>query len=146
MYCKVPFCKHIFVPHTSNSFKLLIIKSETMKNRIPLTKTLVMAYFLAICGTAMATDPAPRNTATATEQTIRDYFRFPSFVTPLPVNSEEKVEVLFTTDANGKVNFVMARTSNRELKQLVEQKLTGISLRQLQANVVHSVVLSFRKA
>jgi hypothetical protein len=114
------------------------MKTESM------IRTLVLSAMLAWSGVMLAGDPEPRVTASKAQHTIREYFRFPSFINQLP-SAEEKVEVLFTTATDGKINFVFAKTENTRLKKAVESKLTGLKLDDLQANVVHTVVLTFRK-
>jgi hypothetical protein len=108
------------------------------------TKTLTLGWFMVISTSLLAVEPAPRSSSATAQKAIRDYFRFPRLVSPLPVGDTEKVEVFFTTGHDGKVNFVMARTGNQALRDLVERKMAGMRV-ALQPDVVHSVVLSFRK-
>jgi hypothetical protein len=56
----------------------------------------------------------------------------------------KKVEVLFTTDKSGKVNFVLAKTENQLLKKEIEDEFSKLSLSKVCAEVVHSVVLNFQ--
>ena len=55
-----------------------------------------------------------------------------------------KVEVLFTTDKNGDVNFAFAKTTNQQLKEEIEKQFSAMKLPQLKANVAHSVMLNFK--
>jgi hypothetical protein len=110
-----------------------------------LLKSLFLAGLLTASTTLMATDPAPRSKAVKTERTIREYFRFPSFINQLPRTGAGKVEVLFTTGSDGRINFVLAKSDDAKLKRMVEEHLTGLRLEELTPDFVHSVVLSFRR-
>lgn len=81
------------------------------------------------------------------EKVIRHYFKFPQFL--LPVNEaktlvDNKVEVLFSTDTTGKVNFVLAKTESEELRKEIEKQFLALQLKQLKSEVVHKVILNFR--
>jgi hypothetical protein len=83
-----------------------------------------------------------------TERTIRNYFKFPQMLISqhgLRAAALNRVEVLFTTDRNGYVNFVMAKTENIRLKQEIEKQFVRLHLSRLKQDVVHSVVLNFRQ-
>ena len=80
--------------------------------------------------------------ATETEKTIKDYFRFPQIVTP--VNESQKVEVLFTTNLLGQVDFVLAKTINETLKSEIEKQFLKLNLKKLKSDVVHSVTLNIK--
>lgn len=56
----------------------------------------------------------------------------------------ERVEIVFTTDEKGKVNFVLAKTKNTELKNQIEKQFSQITLNTLKANVAHSIVFNFK--
>jgi len=82
-----------------------------------------------------------------TEKVIRHYFKFPHIL--MPVNESRaivnnKVEVLFSTDSTGKVNFALAKTQDEELKKEIEKQFMALQLKQLKSEVVHKVVLNFR--
>jgi hypothetical protein len=102
-----------------------------------LIMTAVMAY----------PDTAPRKDASEANRTIREFIKFPGVLIHQSHNKElavEKVEVLFTLDKSGKVNFVLARTKNVKLKQEIEKQFQSLVLRNLKDDVVHSVLLNFR--
>ena len=80
--------------------------------------------------------------ANETEKTIKDYFKFPQIVTPL--NEDQKIEVLFTTDEKGHVDFVLAKTVDQNLKMEVEKQFLKLNLTKLKCNVVHSVTLNIK--
>ncbi|MBA2611567.1 MAG: hypothetical protein H0U95_06325 [Bacteroidetes bacterium] len=77
-----------------------------------------------------------------TEKTIKDYFKFPQIV--VLVNESQKVEVLFTTDEKGHVDFVLAKTQDHNLKAEVEKQFLKLNLTKLKCNVVHSVTLNIK--
>jgi hypothetical protein len=88
-----------------------------------------------------------RNNNSETRKTIHDYFKFPGVLMPhqdAKVHTVQKVEVLFTTDRNGKVNFVLAKTADRQLKAEIEKQFSALFLTKVKEDVVHSVVLNFR--
>jgi hypothetical protein len=93
------------------------------------------------------TDPKTNTVTTATQKTIREYFKFPQVLLPmqnLHANNLHKVEVLFTTDPAGQVNFVLAKTDDQELKREIEKQFAALQLSHLKSNVAHSVTLNFR--
>jgi hypothetical protein len=78
----------------------------------------------------------------ATEKTIKEHVKFPKLI--LPGNQSEKVEIIFTTTENGKVNFVLAKTTNEVLKKEIEKQFSGLTLTKIKANVAHSIVFNFK--
>lgn len=77
-----------------------------------------------------------------TEKTIKQYVKFPQLI--LPVQKNEKVEIVFTTGVNGKVDFVLAKTQNDILKKELEKQFLGLTLNKLKANVAYSIVFNFK--
>lgn len=77
-----------------------------------------------------------------TEKTIKDYFKFPQIITP--VNESQKVEVLFTTNLQGQVDFVLAKTLDENLKSEIEKQFLKLNLIKLKSEVVHSVTLNIK--
>lgn len=91
------------------------------------------------------TNPNPKK-VNETENTIRSYFKFPQLLIPYYEQKKavpHKIEVLFTTDTTGKVNFVLAKTRDEVLKQEIENQFSKLYLNKLKQNTVHSVVLNF---
>lgn len=78
-----------------------------------------------------------------TEKTIKHYMSFPNII--LPIEQNEKVEVVFTTGENGKVNFVLAKTENKELRKIIEKQFTDLYLPAIKNNVAYSVVINLKK-
>ena len=76
------------------------------------------------------------------EKTVKEHVKFPKLI--LPVQQNEKVEVVFTTGDNGKVNFVLAKTEDALLKKEIEKQFTNLVLPQLKKDVAYSVVLRFK--
>jgi len=80
--------------------------------------------------------------AIETEKTIKDYFQFPQIITP--VNESQKVEVLFTTNLLGQVDFVLAKTLDANLKSEIEKQFLKLNLIKIKSEVVHSVTLNIK--
>lgn len=88
---------------------------------------------------------ATANTGTETsspEKTIENHIRFPKLIAPMHKN--EKVEVVFTTDANGKVNTVLAKTANTELKKEIEKQFSALTVPNTKSNIAYTIVLNFK--
>lgn len=81
--------------------------------------------------------------AAETEKTIKEHVAFPKLILPVQQQSQ-KVEVVFTTGDNGKVNFVLAKTDNKTIKAEVEKQFSQLTLSKLKANVAYSVVLNIK--
>lgn len=115
---------------TLNKFKLLLFASFIFNGLIMVANN----------------TPATNSVNASTEKTIRDYFRFPQILLPQAEEKvqEQKVEVLFTTNINGKVNFVIAKTNDPLLKTEIERQFSNLVLPKLKPEVAHSVTLSFR--
>lgn len=94
------------------------------------------------------TTPSTTSLTNETEKTIHDFFKFPHVLIPRLVEKGQtnKIEVLFTTDINGNVNFVLAKTKDLLLKKEIEKQFTNLHLKKIKQDVVHSVVLNFRTA
>ena len=120
------------------------------KSLSQLNKALLLGavMFSAIIGLAGTNPPTAKSKPEQNEKTIRDYFKFPQVLMPQmhenKIPATQKVEVLFTTTKNGNVNFVLAKTNQPKLKEEIENQFLGFSFRQLQADVVHSIVLTFK--
>jgi hypothetical protein len=80
--------------------------------------------------------------AMETEKTIKENVKFPKLI--LPIQQQQKIEVVFTTGENGNVNFVFAKTDNKEAKSEIEKQFAKLNLNKLKANVAYSVVLNFK--
>lgn len=76
------------------------------------------------------------------EKTIKEHVKFPKLI--LPVQQNEKVEVVFTTAENGKVNFVLAKTKNQTIKNEIEKQFQSLTLNKLKANMAYSIVFNFK--
>jgi membrane-bound lytic murein transglycosylase MltF len=81
-------------------------------------------------------------TAAETQKTIKEHVKFPKFI--MPIQKSEKVEVVFTTAENGKVNFVLAKTENKIIKTEIEKQFQELTLNKLKANVAYSIVFNFK--
>lgn len=118
-----------------------------MNSKTALSK-IILATGLVLITLASISNTPPSATVTGeTEKTIRSYFKFPQILLPhheLKSPRTNKVEVLFTTDKNGMVNFVMAKTTDKELRTEIEKQFSLLRLNKVKQDVVHSVVLNFK--
>ena len=119
----------------------------------PTTKITTAALVLVLSFSTIImrsnTSPAGSKKAVETEKTIRNYFKFPGVLVPLRELKKaetQKVEVLFTTDLNGNVNFVLAKTLKSDLKAEIEKQFMKLHLTKVKHDVVHSVTLNFKTA
>jgi hypothetical protein len=97
---------------------------------------------LALTVTAFFARANNGNENISAEKTIKEHVKFPNLI--LPVQKTERVEVTFTTGENGKVNFVIAKTDNQQLKQTIEKQFSELTLSQLKANEAYSIVFNFK--
>ncbi|MBC7695291.1 MAG: hypothetical protein H7141_07600 [Burkholderiales bacterium] len=77
-----------------------------------------------------------------TNKAIKEHIKFPNLL--LHFNQEEKVNVVFTVDEIGKVNLVIANTTNDSLKKLIESQFMKLRLENLKADNAYSVVFNFK--
>lgn len=56
----------------------------------------------------------------------------------------QKVEILFSTDDKGKVNFALAKTTNQLLKKEIEKQFYTMHFSDLKAEMINSVVVNFK--
>ena len=77
-----------------------------------------------------------------TEKTIKRHMSFPNVI--WVKNSSEKVEVVFTTNEKGKVNFVIAKTANEILKSEIEKQFSELTLLKIKSNVAYSIVFNIK--
>ena len=118
-----------------------------MKTLSKITIILIAALSLSIFTIKGNTTPGEIKKAKEAEKTIRHFFKFPGILVPLhDLNKPEtqKVEVLFSTDQNGNINFVLAKTADRSLRTEIERQFWKLRLAGLKRDVVNSVVLNFK--
>ena len=124
-----------------------------MKTRIQTLKSLngrfnqVASSFIKVTAVVALTfssfvSVAARGPETNPEKTIANHIKFPKLISPIHKN--EKVTVVFTTDANGKVNTVLAKTFNMELKQEIEKQFSNLVVPNTKTNIAYSIVLNFK--
>ena len=122
--------------------KVTDVNFRNQLTRLVLLTSLIFSSLFALPHTSPANTPA----GIEAKKIIEEYFKFPQMLT----TSNEKaaasrtVEVLFTTDSTGNVNFVLAKTQNENLKHDVESQFYKLRLPKLKEDVVHSVVLNFK--
>jgi len=104
-----------------------------MKNKIK-TTTLLAATLLFLSFTKAS------DIGAATTKHIQQHLFFPNII--IQANqTNSKSEVLFTTDKDGKINFVLAKTENKELKKEIEKKFSCLILKDIKPNVYHSITI-----
>ncbi|MCE3228572.1 MAG: hypothetical protein K0S32_3123 [Bacteroidetes bacterium] len=74
------------------------------------------------------------------ERTIKESMKF----TVVTSTGTQKVEVLFTTNTNGNVNFVLVKTKDALLKGEIEKQFYSKHFTGLNTDVVNSVTLTFK--
>lgn len=116
-----------------------------MKTINQITKSALVAVLLFSSVVAFSGNtPKSQGKKTDAEKTIRQFFKFPQVLAPMAqVKSAEKVEVLFSTDKDGKVNFVLAKTDDVRLKNEIEKQFFAMRMSEMKADMINSVVLSF---
>lgn len=62
------------------------------------------------------------------------------------LNAEEqtKVDVIFTTNEEGKVNLVIAKTENNEIRKEIEKNFSKLVLSKVKPNVCYGVTLNIK--
>lgn len=107
-----------------------------MKNKIKITALLVVTLFFSSFSKAA-------DIGTETTKQIQEHLFFPNILIQ-PNQNVSKIEVLFTTDVDGKVNFVLAKTDNKELKKEIEKNFSGLVLKDIKPNVCHAITIKLK--
>lgn len=98
--------------------------------------------FIFLSSSAVALGSDGNENIIETQNTIRQHISFPNII--LPIAKTEKVEVVFTTDEKGKVNFVIAKTQNEVLKKQIEKQFSEMILTKIKSNVAYSIVFNIK--
>jgi hypothetical protein len=107
-------------------------------------KMIKVTALVALClGSILLKANGGKEAAIETERTIKEHVTFPKLILPVQ-QQNQKVEVIFTTGNDGKVNFVLAKTDNKDIKSEVEKQFSQLTLNKLKANVAYSVVLNIK--
>lgn len=112
-----------------------------------ITASILLLLLLNVQGLFSNTNPVQKPQAGEAEKTIRELIKFPKVLLPLNQTGKQntyRIEVLFTTDQFGKVNFVLAKTKDPLLKSEIEKQFLDLKLKQVKSEVVNSVILSFK--
>jgi hypothetical protein len=99
------------------------------------------ALFLSLSFSSFSAFPSlspDQQLISETEKIIRESVKLPSEL------SNQKVQILFTTDENGQVNFAMAKTDDMKAKQAIEKQFYALRFTKLQKDVVHSAMINFK--
>jgi hypothetical protein len=117
-----------------------------------ITKKLILALALTLFSISAFkakswVDFTPKKKMNETEKTISKYFKFPKVLIPRlnpTKNNSVKVEILFSVNLKGEVDFVLAKTSNKELKSEIESQFLKLTFNNLKPETVSGVVLNFK--
>lgn len=114
---------------------------KTLKSKILKTSAL-LAFILAGSFVSAKTLTTGNDGIVETEKTIKRHMSFPNVLLAKKVS--EKVEVVFTTNEKGKVNFVIAKTENELLKTEIEKQFSELTLLKIKSNVAYSIVFNIK--
>ncbi len=114
-----------------------------LKSTSGLVKLSAILGFIFLGSAALASDNHGNENIIETQKEIKQHISFPNII--LPLNKTEKVEVVFTTAENGKVNFVLAKTDNDVLKKQIEKQFAEMTLSKIKSNVAYSIVFNIKK-
>lgn len=122
------------------------LKNKTVKmikSIIPTSETFIkLMGVTALCLSSFAVNANNGDeNSLSPEKVISEKIHSPK-LNGTPLN--EKVKVVFTTDASGKVNYCLAKTQSIELKTAVENQFAGLKFTGTQTNIVYTVVLNFK--
>lgn len=107
-----------------------------MKN---LNKTIIITGMLLFAFTSKANIMEQSSVTNQVQKTIKSAVKLPE-----SFSENQKIEVLFTTDVSGKVNFVLVKTPDANLKSEIEKQFFSLNFQNLQHDVVNSVTLNFK--
>lgn len=96
--------------------------------------------FILLSTAFLSLNMSANNTAEEAQKEIREKIHMDQSV----CGSENKVEILFTTDEKGTVNFALAKTTNETLKKEIEKQFQTLHFNQLKKDAVNSVTLNFK--
>lgn len=114
---------------------------KTIKSRI-LKLSSILTFVLASSFVNATNFSTGNESIIETEKTIKKHINFPNII--FTKSTSEKVEVVFTTNEKGKVNFVIAKTKNQRLKTEVEKQFLELTLAKIKSNVAYSIVFNIK--
>lgn len=138
------YSKLIAIASNLIEFKNKLIKQK-MKTTSNITNKIVKAgavIILTLSAFIIKANTLDEIAAEETEKTIKQHVKFPQLI--LPVSKTEKVEIVFTTAENGKVDFVLVKSENEILKKELEKQFLALTLPKLKSNVAYSIVFNFK--
>lgn len=104
-------------------------------------QTIIIASgFILLSLTANASTFPETTYKTASGKTIHSSLKVPS---ALGIKNQQ-VEILFSTDEKGMVNFALAKTSNQLLKKEIEKQFYSMHFSDLKPEMINSVVVNFK--
>jgi DNA/RNA endonuclease YhcR with UshA esterase domain len=118
-----------------NKMKALKKINQQIKNWI------VGGLILLSSTSALAHNGIPTINAEAEKQ-IKEHLKPENPIAAL--HQTQKIEVLFTTNETGGVNFVLAKTENQITKAEIEKQFSHLHFKNLNVNVAYSIVINFK--
>lgn len=103
---------------------------------------LATGFLMSLTARAGGIEPSKSIIISVATKTIKDHLKFPNLL--INQAHEEKVNVVFTVNEVGRVNFVIANTSNEILKRSIETQFSKLVLKQLKANNAYSIQFNFK--
>ncbi len=149
MPCIIHFNVLTFVSPTSGYNIIPKLKFKKLKNKKMKTIKNITAKALKVTALVALTLGSftikannGKDLLNETEKTIKQNVNFPKL--NLSNQADQKVEIVFTTSENGKVDFVLAKTKNEVLKKELEKQFSTLTLNKLAANTAYSIVFNFK--
>ncbi len=102
------------------------------------TKLLAVITALFLSNSVMN---ATNGAGESTESQIQKQLTLPSLNATTPMNEVVKIDVLFTTDENGKVDLAIANTNDPLLKKEIEKTFMKLTLKNTKPNVCYGITL-----
>lgn len=102
-------------------------------------KTIIAGLILSTLSSSALANNGDQTTA---EKEIQKHLAITN--TSLSKKDNMKVDVVFTTQEDGHVNFVIAKTDNEQLKKEVEDRFSKIVLKTIKPNVCYGITLNLK--
>lgn len=103
-------------------------------------KLMIAAVFVSLTLTGLAGTGGDGTT----EKEIQKHLSFPNILLPINKTQCNKIDVVFTTNENGQVNLVIAKTENESLKKEIEKNFSKLVLKTTKPNVCYGVTLKLK--
>lgn len=105
-----------------------------------LKTTLLITGLIFMSTIAHANTAIKKDINHSAEKIIKRSLKFPDAC----YLQDQKVEILFSTNETGKVNFVLVKTADPILKTEIEKQFYSLQFQNFQQDVVNSVTVNFK--